>query len=81
MIDDFDPDVDLDPQEAIEEGHNPDTDISSAEELELPLDPKDDDYTPELMGAVEAFDGDGWPGDELVIADHDDIDDEEEEID
>lgn len=81
MTDDFNPDVDLDPQEAIEEGHDPDTDIDTEAEIAEGLDPKDDDYTPELMDTVDAFDADGWPGDELVIADHDDIDDEEEEID
>lgn len=73
---------DLDPQEVLEQDYDPSTDITTDEEAALPLEPEDDGYTPEpLDPSVTAFDVDGWPGDELVIADLDGIDEDEEETD
>lgn len=70
---------DLDPQEAIEQDHDPATDIGTDQETAQPLTPEDHEYTPvPLSPDITAFDVDGWPGDELVIADLDGIDETEE---
>ena len=69
---------DLDPQEALELGHDPETDISTEAEIAEATTREDEQYAPEEHN-LPGIDLEGWPGDELVIADLDGIDEGDEE--
>lgn len=69
---------DLDPLEAVEQGHDPQTDITTEEEVAEATTPEDEQYTPEEHD-LPGIDLEGWPDDELVIADLDGIDEGDEE--
>lgn len=75
MVDETFPDLerflDLDPQEAIEAGYDPATDIDSFREMGEPSTPEDDAYEPQLDESLAAFDPSPWPGDRLIIVNDD----------